>query len=149
MADPLSAEEYLARLPADRRAMIEAVRGVILGHLPEGYVETVTPTMLTYDVPLETYPDTYNKKPLQYVALASQKQYASLYLMGLYAQPGLAEQFEREYRATGKRYHVGKSCVRFRTLDDLPLDLVGRTVGSIEVDAYVSLAEQAMRRRKR
>jgi len=91
-------EEYLAGLPEERRPMVEAVRRVILEHLRAGYVETVSPGMVTYDVPLETYPDTYNRRPLNYVALASQKQYVSLYLMGLYAQPDQAEAFERPQR---------------------------------------------------
>lgn len=136
-------EEYLAGLPGDRRATVEAVRNLILERLPQGYVETVSSGMITYEVPLDIYPDTYNKRPLSYVALASQKQYISLYLMGLYAQPGTAEEFERAYRATGKRYDVGKSCVRFRRLDDLPLDLVGDVIAAIEVPEYVALARAA------
>ena len=141
-------EEYLSGLPEERRPMVEEVRDVILAHLPDGYVETVTPGMLLYEVPLETYPDTYNKRPLGYVAVASQKQYVSLYLMALYAQPDRAAEFERAYRATGKRYDVGKSCVRFRRLDDLPLDLVGDAIASLSVEEYVALAEAAKRNRK-
>ena len=139
----MTCEEYLAGLPGDRRATVEAVRNLILERLPQGYVETVSSGMITYEVPLDIYPDTYNKRPLSYVALASQKQYISLYLMGLYAQPGTAEEFERAYRATGKRYDVGKSCVRFRRLDDLPLDLVGDVIAAIEVPEYVALARAA------
>jgi len=141
-------EEYLAGLPEERRPMVEAVRRIILERLPDGYVETVTPGMLTYDVPLETYPDTYNRRPLNYVALASQARYVSLYLMGLYAQPERAQAFERAYRATGKRYDVGKSCVRFRRLQDLPLDLVGDVVAATGVEEYVALARAAKRERR-
>jgi hypothetical protein len=142
-------EDYLATLPEERREAIAEVRAVILENLPEGYVENVTPSMVTYDVPLERYPDTYNKKPLQYAALASQKYYMSLYLMGIYAVKERGIAFEEEYRATGKRYDVGKSCVRFRTLDDLPLALIGRTIAALDVDEYVAVAEAARRNRNR
>lgn len=141
--DNLTMEDYLASLDHDRRVSIEGVRQVILNHLPAGYVEAVTSGMITYDVPLKLYPNTYNGKPLTYVALASQKNYMSLYLMGIYASPELRTAFEKEYRGTGKRYDVGKSCVRFRRADDLPLDLIGRTIGAMDVNAYVSLTKAA------
>lgn len=145
----MTVEEYLAGLPEERRPMVEAVRQIIIERLPHGYVESVTPGMVTYEVPIETYPHTYNGRPLQYIALASQKHYVSLYLMGLYAQPERAEEFERAYRATGKRYDVGKSCVRFRRLYDLPLELVGDAVASLGPEEYVALAEAAKRRQGR
>ena len=98
------------------------VREVILKHLPVGYEEAINWGMITYQVPLETYPDTYNKKPLMYAALASQKHHMAIYLTGIYMDPDSKQSFEDTYRATGKRYDVGKSCVRFRKLDDLPLE---------------------------
>ena len=134
-------EEYLAELPDDRREAIERVRDVILQHLPEGYEEAVGHGMLTYSVPLVRHPDTYNGEPLVYAALASQKRNMALYLMGAYADGG--EAFRAAYRATGKRLDMGKSCVRFRTLDDLPLELVGETIASLPVDEFVRRYEQA------
>ncbi|MEZ4553075.1 MAG: DUF1801 domain-containing protein [Dehalococcoidia bacterium] len=142
-------EEYLEGLPEERRAMVAAVRRIVVDRLPDGYVESITPALVTYDVPLERYADTYNGKPLNYVALAPQKRYVSLYLMGLYGQPEQAAEFERAYRATGKRYDVGKSCVRFRRLDDLPLDLIGDAVAALDVDGFVALAEAAKRPRRK
>jgi hypothetical protein len=99
--------------------------------------------MISYPVPLATYPDTYNKKPLGYAALASQKNYMAVYLNNIYSSPEAAEEFERAYRATGKRYDVGKSCVRFRKLNDLPLPLIGKTIKSMPVRKFIEIAKAA------
>ncbi len=118
----------------------------MLANLPDGYVEAMNWGMISYEVPLATYPGTYNKKPLMYAALASQKNHMALYLTSVYALPGAAEAFERECRATSKRYDVGKSCVRFRRLDDLPLDLVGRAISAAGVPSFIARAEEGGRR---
>ena len=93
--------------------------------------------MITYQVPLRTYPDTYNGQPLMYAALASQKHHMAVYLTGIYTSPGAYRAFEKAYKGTGKPWDVGKSCVRFRTLDDLPLDLIGQTIASMPLKAFV------------
>jgi hypothetical protein len=100
--------EYLASLPADRRQAIAAVRDTIRANLPDGYVEAMDWGMISYRIPLERYPDTYNRKPLMYAALASQKGYMVVYLSAIYADPSAREAFEKAYRATGKRYDVGQ-----------------------------------------
>lgn len=138
-------EACLNELPPERREMIEIVRQVILDHLPEGYVEAVRRGMISYEVPLVSYPDTYNGQPLSYAALASQKNYVSLYLMAFYGDEALRERFETAYCATGKRLDVGKSCVRFRKLDDLPLDLVAEMIAAVSVDENVAQAKAARR----
>ncbi len=115
-------------LPEERRVAIELVREVVLANLPDGIVEAVDGNFITYEVPLEANPDTYNGKPLRYVAIASQKRYMSLYLMGVYADERLRDQFLAEYKATGKKLDMGASCVRFRRIGDLPLEVVGRAV---------------------
>lgn len=129
--------EYLQELSPERREQIEAVRGVILENLPEGYEEVINWGMIAYQVPLEVYPDTYNKKPLMYAALASQKNHMAVYLTGIYMDDKAREEFEAAYRATGKRYDVGKSCVRFRKLENLPLPLIGESIAAMPMDAYV------------
>ncbi|HCG99559.1 MAG TPA: DUF1801 domain-containing protein [Actinobacteria bacterium] len=140
--------EYLAELPAERREMVETVRQLILDNLPAGYEEAMNWGMIAYQVPLKTYPDSYNKKPLMYAALASQKNYVSLYLIGIYADDAARQEFEEAYRATGKRYDVGKSCVRFRTLDDLPLPLIAKSVAAYSVEKFVALFEKSTVGRK-
>jgi uncharacterized protein YdhG (YjbR/CyaY superfamily) len=146
-SDAETVSAYLSELSEERRAMIETVRQVILDHLPEGYEEAVTYGMITYQVPLATYPDTYNKKPLMYAAIASQKRHVSLYLTPIYMDEDRREAFEAAYAATGKRYDAGKSCVRFRSLDDLPLDLIGETIASMEVEAFIDEMETMRARR--
>ena len=121
-------DAYLAQLPEDRRAAISAVREVILENLPDGYEESMNWGMIAYEVPLSTYPDTYNGQPLAYAALASQKNHMAVYLSGIYMDQKAREKFERDYRATGKRIDVGKSCVRFRKLEDLPLPVIGEAI---------------------
>ena len=142
-------EEYLASLADDRRSAIEVVRGLILDNLPRGYEEAMNWGMITYQVPLETCPDTYNGKPLMYAALASQKHHMAVYLTGIYMDEESREEFERAYKATGKRFDVGKSCVRFRKLDNLPLELIGQTIAALSADEFIRrVAEVTGSRRK-
>ncbi len=133
-SDAKTPEEYLSELEPKRREAISAVRKVILENLPDGYEEVMQYGMLSYVVPLSEFADTYNGQPLMYIALASQKQYMSLYLTAVYADPALSDWFKQRYLATGKKLNMGKSCVRFRKLEDLPLDLVA------EVTALTPLA---------
>ncbi len=137
-------EAYLAELPEDRRAALAEVRATILDHLPEGYEEGMQYGMIGYFVPLERYPETYNGQPLSVAALANQKNYMALYLMGVYAERDAW--FREEYRKRGKRLDMGKSCVRFRSLDDLPLDLVGEVIARTSVEDFIRLYEESRRR---
>jgi hypothetical protein len=136
-------EQYLAELPEERRAAIEIVRRTILEHLPEGYEEVMNWGMITYQVPLDVYPDTYNGKPLAYASLASQKNYMAVYLMAIYMTEETRQTFENAYKATGKHYDVGKSCVRFRKLDDLPLDVIAKAIASMPMEEFVNRVKQA------
>ena len=136
-------ELYLESLPEDRRTQIEQVRAVILDNLPDGYEEAMNWGMISYEVPLETYPDTYNGKPLMYAALASQKNHMAVYLTNVYTDDGNRTEFEEAYKATGKKMDVGKSCVRFKKLDDLPLDLIGQTIAKTPVEDFIETVERA------
>jgi hypothetical protein len=130
-------------VPAERRAALEAVRAVILANLPDGYLEGMQYGMIAYYVPLKRYPTTYNKQPLSIAALASQKNYMSLHLMGVYGSPTLREWFEAEYQQSGKRLDMGKGCLRFKRVDDLPLDLIGKVIAATPVDTFIAGYEQA------
>ena len=141
-------EDYLSELPDSRREAMETVRQVILQNLPQGYEEVMNWGMITYQVPLERYPKTYNGKPLLYAALASQKQHMSVYLTGIYIHEETRQEFEEKYRATGKRFDVGKSCVRFKKLADLPLPLIGQAVGLLGVEEFIEQVEKAHTGRK-
>lgn len=145
-SDASTVEQYLAELPADRRQAIETVRAAILDNLPEGYEEALNWGMITYQVPLATYPDTYNGQPLMYAGLASQKRHMAVYLSGVYGDDATREAFLADYRATGKKLDMGKSCVRFTKLDNLPVDLIGETIASLSVDEFVGVYTRARAR---
>ena len=140
-----SVEEYLQSLPPDRREAIAAVRDVINDHLPEGYVEQMEWGMVTWVVPLEDYPDTYNKKPLSYVSLASQKNHMAVYLMGLYSEGPEESWFRQQYADRGMKLDMGKSCVRFKRLDEVPLDVLGEVVAMIPVGEFIARYEASRR----
>lgn len=136
-------EQYLTEIPENRRETIKKVRETILKNLPEGYEEVMNWGMITYQVPLEIYSNTYNRKPLMYVALASQKQHMSIYLTGIYIDNKTRQEFEMAYKATGKMYDVGKSCVRFRKLEDLPLELIGKSITMFGISEFVEKVKEA------
>ncbi len=138
-------EEYIASLPEDRREAVAAVRDVVNRNLPPGYEEGMAFGMIAWWVPLSTFPDTYNGQPLGLAGLASQKHYISLYLNTVYGSPTEEARFKERYAASGKKLSMGKSCVRFRHLDDLPLDVIGETISRATLDR--TLAEYAEARR--
>lgn len=143
-------KEYLAELPEDRRRAIESVRRVIRKNLPRGYKEIMQYGMIGYVVPLSLYPEGYlgdKKTPLPYAGLASQKNNMAVYLMNIYGDEKVERWFEKEYRKTGKKMDIGKSCVRFRRLEDLPLELIGKAIGLVPVKTYIKRYE-ASRKRK-
>ena len=148
-SDATTVKQYLSELPADRRAAIQTVRQVIIDNLPAGYEEAMNWGMITYQVPLATCPNTYNGQPLMYAALASQKHHMAVYLTGIYMDDAVKETFESAYRATGKRYDVGKSCVRFRKLEDLPLELIGESIALLGVKEFVDRMNQVRSSRRR
>ena len=134
--------EYLAELPCDRGAALSSVRDTILANLPEGYEEVMNWGMVTYQVPLGVYPNTYNRQALMYAALASQKNHMAVYLSAIYSDEGARDRFEAAYKVTGKRFDVGKSCVRFKKLEDLPLDVIGDAIGAVSLDDFVAQYER-------
>lgn len=128
---------YLAELPDDRRADVEIVRDMVLANLPDGFVETMRWGMITYEIPLDTYPDTYNGQPLMFLALAAQKHHLALYLTNVAFVPGGEERFKARYLETGKNLDMGRSCLRFKTADDLATELVAETIRSTSLDEFI------------
>lgn len=121
-------EEYLSELPPERRRVISQVRETIRGNLHKGFRESMNWGMISYEIPLEDYPDTYNKQPLSYVGLAAQKNYYALYLMGVYQDPEQEAKLKEGFEKAGQRLDMGKSCLRFRKLENLPLDVIGELI---------------------
>lgn len=136
-------DAYVRSLPDGRREAIAAVREVILENLPEGYEEIIDFGMLAYVVPLKRFPNTYNGHPAMIAALASQKQYMSVYLMGVYGSGKVAKAFEAAFKKAGKKLDKGKSCVRFKSLDDLVLDAVGDVIAAVPVETYLKICQKA------
>jgi uncharacterized protein YdhG (YjbR/CyaY superfamily) len=136
-------EQYLAELPPERREVVAAVREVILENLPEGYQEAMNWGMIAYEVPLERCPDTYNGQPLMYMALAAQKNHYAVYTMGVYMTPGGEDWVRTEFEEAGKKLDMGKSCIRFRKLEQLPLEVIGRIAGGMEVDGFIEGFERS------
>ena len=136
-------EEYFAELSTERRDALSTVREVVLQNLPEGYEEIMDFGMISYVVPLSSYPKTYNGHPLMYAALADQKNHMGLYLMCLYTHNQDMGWFTERYAASGKKLDMGKSCVRFKRLDDLPLDLVADVIAQTPMDKYIAYYEEA------
>jgi len=139
-------EEYISELPDERTSDIKAVRNLIIENLPKGYVETMQYGMITYVIPIDRYPNTYNGLPLGYISLASQKNYMALYLMNVYSNKEIESNFKDRYIASGKKLDMGKSCVRFKKLEDLPLDLIGETIAMTSVDDFISVYEESRNR---
>ena len=140
--------EYLKSLPEDRRRQIETVRKAIRKHLPRGFEEVMNWGMITYQVPLKDFPDTYNGQPLLYAALTSQKNHMAVYLSGVYAVEAERRRFESAYKASGKRMDMGKSCVRFKSIDDLPLELIGQSIAAFSMEKFVEVAGRPYARKK-
>ena len=148
-AKAATVSEIVKAWPAERRAALSAVRKTILDHLPKGYEETALWGILTYAVPLSVLPETYNGQPLGYVALGTQKNYMTLHLMPLYGDHKTDAWFRAQYKARGLKLDMGKACLRFKSIDDLPLDLIGEVVAKYPLDAWVRMYEQSRMTRPR
>lgn len=130
--------QYLAALPADRRAVIAKVRAAVKRAMPKGYQEMMGYGMIMWSVPLKVLPNTYNGYPLCYVALAAQKRHYALYLMGCYGNKALMDELKAGYKAAGLRLDMGKSCLRFTSLDRLALEVVTKAIARVPVAQFVA-----------
>ncbi len=145
-----SVAEYLKELPADRRAAIEAVRGVILENLDGDYEEGMGYGMIAYYVPHRVFPAGYHcdpKQPLMFAALASQKNYMAVYLMSIYGSANERAWFEGAWKKSGKSLDAGKSCIRFKRVEDVPLEVIGEAVRRVSVKRYVEAYVKALAER--
>lgn len=144
-------EQYLAELPEDRRAIIQAVRKVILKNLDKGYEEGMQYGMIGYYVPHRVYPPGYHcdpKQPLPFAGLASQKNYISLYLMCIYSDPVHLKWFQQAWAKTGLKLDMGKGCVRFKKLEQVPLDVIAATINRVPVAKYIEHYASVIQRKK-
>ena len=142
-SDAKTVKEYLEELPEERREVVSRVRDTIVGNLPEGFEETMEWGMISYQVPLSRYPDTYNKKPLMYMALAAQKNHYAVYSSGVHMDPLGESWLKKEFERAGKKLDMGKSCIRFRKLENLPMDVVGKIAAAQTVEEFIEIYETA------
>lgn len=142
-------EEYIENLPADRRAAIESIRQVILANLDGDIEEGMQYGMIGYYVPHRIYPPGYHcnpKEPLPYAALASQKNHIAIYMMTIYSEPEHLKWFESAWKATGKKLNMGKSCIRFKKLEDVALEVIGEAFKRIPASTYIATYERVLKR---
>ena len=140
--------QYLAELPPDRRQAVEGVRKVILANLDKGYEEGIQYGMISYYVPHSVYPPGYHcdpKQPLPFTCLASQKGYLSLYLMSIYMDRKALQSFQDACAERGKKLNMGKSCIRFKKLEDLPLDVIGQIIRRTPAKAFIANYEAGLK----
>jgi hypothetical protein len=142
-APSVTPEALLAGLPPDRAQALAHARQLVNDALPPGYQESVAGKMIVWSIPLERYPDTYNKQPLQLAALAGQKNHNALYLMGVYLSPDRTAALQQAYAAAGKKLDMGKSCLRFRHADDLCDAAVRAAISAVPIETYIRDYEAA------
>ena len=145
-------KDYLAELPDERRAALQAVREVILENLDHEFEEGMQYGMIGYYVPHSVYPPGYHcdpRQPLTFAGLASQKNHMALYLMCVYGDQNQRTWFETEWKKAGKKLDMGKSCVRFKKLDDLALGVIGETIGRVTARKYIEICERALNSRQK
>ncbi len=141
-------DQYLASLPADRREVLEAVRAVVLKNLSKEYEEGMQYGMIGYFVPHSVYAPGYHcdpKQPLPFAGLASQKNHTSMYLMCAYNDPGHQAWFRAAWAKTGKKLGMGKACIRFKKLDDVPLQVIGEAIRRIPAKKFIEHYESAIK----
>jgi len=146
----ITPEDYCKGLPEDRRMAVEKLRTCIKSNLPNGFVEVMSYGMLGYVIPHSLYEKGYHcnpKLPLPFINLASQKNFIALYHMGIYGSPKLLEWFVGEFPKHAKgKLDMGKSCIRFKKMDDIPFDLIGELATKVKVDEYIALYESILNR---
>jgi len=140
--------QYIASLPADRAKTIATVRALVNKHIPRGYEECLVWGTIGWTIPLSRYPDTYNNQPICYVALAAQKNFTTLYLMGAFWSASQLAQLKAAFKAAGKKLDIGKCCVHFQSPDDLPLEAIGKLISEISSEQWIEMYEQSRAKTK-
>ncbi|MCK7589293.1 DUF1801 domain-containing protein [Subsaxibacter sp. CAU 1640] len=145
-----SPEDYISQVPEERQATLKKLRKTVKDNLPKGFEEGIQYGMIGYFVPHSTYPDGYHctpSEPLPFMSFASQKNSVNLYHSGIYAVPEIHDWFVSEYPKHSKRkLDMGKSCIRFKNMDDIPFDLIGELCKKLTVDEWIAIYEKALKK---
>ena len=142
-SEATTVEGYLKELSPERREAISKVRRIILNNLPEGYKETMNWGMISYEVPLNRYPNTYNGQPLSYAALASQKNHIAIYMSGVYSDERQLKKLLSAFQDMDIKPNMGKSCVRFKNINQVPLMTIGELIAGYSVEDFIALYEKS------
>ncbi|WP_225035374.1 DUF1801 domain-containing protein [Winogradskyella sp. SM1960] len=146
-----SPEDYISQVPKERQNALKTLRKVITDNLPNGFEEGILYNMISYYVPHSVYPDGYHcdpKTPLPFMSFASQKNSINLYHSGIYAQPELHDWFVNAYPKHCKRkLDMGKSCVRFKKIDDIPFELIGELTKKMTCNEWIDIYESAIKKK--
>jgi hypothetical protein len=142
-----TADAYIDELPVDRAKVVKEVRAVIHKNLPKGYCEAMNWGMICYEVPLERFSKTYNDQPLCYLSLAAQKNYFTLHVTCAYGSEKIHQAIETAFKRAGKKLDMGKGCIRFKGVDDIPLRELGKIIGSVPLETFVKHYESAKKKR--
>ena len=146
MPAPTSVDGYLASLPANQREVMSAVRDTVRKNLPAGYEEMMQGRYISYVIPLSRLPKTYNGQALWYVALVIQKNYYALHMVAAYGDAKVLARIQNGFKKAGKKLDMGKACIRFKKLEDLPLDVIGETVASVPSEGYIKAYEASRKK---
>lgn len=148
----LTVEDYLNEIPEERKEVFQKLRDIIRNNISEGFVEQMSYGMIGYIVPHSTYPSGYHcnpKLPLPFLNIASQKNFIAIYHMGIYVNPQLMDWFVTEFpKHSNQKLDVGKSCIRFKKLDQIPFDLIAELVGKMTVEDWIECYETQIKNRK-
>lgn len=134
---------YINSLPKEKTEVISYIRDLMLESIPDGIVETMNWGMISYEIPLKTYPNTYNKQPLMYAALAAQKNHFSIYLTNLYMNDEYMPMLIKAYEDMGLKPNIGKSCIRFRRIENIPINTIIEIVKSTRMEEFISKYESS------
>ncbi len=145
-----SIKEYLENIPEERKPFVNQLRKTVIDNIPEGFEEQLNYGMIGFVVPQSIYPDGYHcnpKLPLPFINIASQKNFISLYHMGIYANPELMKWFVEEYPKHCKRkLDMGKSCIRFKKMEEIPFELIGQLIQKMTVKEWIDIYESLLKK---
>ena len=147
-----SPDEYVEKVPEERRDSFKRLRQIVLDHLPAGFEEVMSYGMIGYVVPHSLYPDGYHctpALPLPFMNIANQKNFIAFYHMGIYAEPELLQWFLAEYEALNlRKLDMGKSCIRFKKSGEIPFELIGKLVAKRSPEDWIAVYESQLKKKK-
>lgn len=148
-SDAATVADYVSELDGGRREQVQTTLDLLRPHLPQGLQESMDYGMITWTIPLSVAPDTYNGKPLMFGGLASQKNHISLYLTCLYVGVPMSEEEFRAQWSAPKKLNMGKSCIRYRSVEDIDVSLIQRVLGETTLSGLITAYDRTRTQRRK